>query len=215
MISRFREPVNGLTHLFAACLAVIGLVILMFAGPHTYISGLALLLYGICLTLMFTSSAVYHLTKATPEGLKKLRKLDHSAIFLTIAGTYTPICLYFFNGFWQWGMLTIIWIVAIAGIGFKLLYIGAPRWISTIIYLVMSWFAVAGMGEILRTMPGGALFWFFAGGVFYTVGAVMYAMKKPNFFNGKLGFHEIWHVFVILGAFSHYMVIAVFIAPFF
>ena len=213
MVSRFREPVNGFTHLFAACFSVVGLVYLMLVGKHSFLSGMALFVYGLCLTLMFASSSVYHLRNSSPEALKRLRKLDHSAIFLTIAGTYTPICLYFFSGFWQTGMLTIIWIVAVAGIGFKLLYIGAPRWISTIIYLIMSWFAVAGIGEIVRTMPRAALVWFFTGGVFYTVGAIMYAMKKPNFFKGKLGFHEIWHVFVILGAFSHFMVIAEFIAP--
>lgn len=214
MFSQFREPVNGLTHLFAACLSVIGTAVMLLTGHHTFALGIALAVYGVSLVLMFSSSAFYHLKKASPEGIQKLRKLDHSAIYLLIAGTYTPICIYFFSGFWQWGMLTIIWLVAIAGISFKLIYLHAPRWISTAAYLIMSWFALIGIREILRTMPDGALFWFFAGGFFYTFGAVIYAIKKPNFFNGKFGFHEIWHVFVILGAFSHYMVIAKYVAPF-
>lgn len=214
MFSQFREPVNGLTHLFAAGLALVGLAVLLLIAPHTLGSALALTVYGISQVLMFGSSALYHLKKSSPEGLKKLRKLDHSAIYVSIAGTYTPICLYFFNGFWQWGMVIIIWIVAIAGIIFKLFYLNAPRWLSTGIYLIMGWLSLAAIGEILRTMPTQALVWFFAGGFFYTFGAIIYAVKKPNFFNGKFGFHEIWHVFVILGAFSHYMVIALFIAPY-
>ena len=214
MPSGFREPVNGFTHLFAVCLAVIGVIILLLTGKHTAYSTGFLLVYGISQILMFSTSAIYHLTNASPDGLKRLRKLDHSAIYVSIAGTYTPICLYFFSGFWQWGMLTIMWICAIAGIIFKLFYLNAPRWISTIIYLIMGWFSVIGIGEILRTMPGAALGWLLAGGLFYTFGAVIYAIKKPNLFNGKLGFHEIWHVFVILGAFSHYVLIAAFIAPF-
>lgn len=213
MLSNFREPVNGLTHFFAACLSVIGTFILLFIGHHDLALTIALAVYGVSLVLMFSSSALYHLKKATPEGLKKLRKLDHTSIYLLIAGTYTPICVYFFSGFWKWGMLSIIWAIAVAGISFKLVYLNAPRWLSTAIYLMMSWLALAGIGEILRTMPAGALFWFFAGGFFYTFGAVIYAIKKPNFFNGKFGFHEIWHIFVILGAFSHYMVIAAFVAP--
>jgi hemolysin III len=211
MLSNFREPVNGLTHFFAACLSVIGTFILLFIGHHDPALTIALAVYGV-LVLMFSSSALYHLKKSTPEGLKRLRKLDHTSIYLLIAGTYTPICVYFFSGFWKWGMLSIIWAIAVAGISFKLVYLNAPRWLSTAIYLMMSWLALAGIGEILRTMPAGALFWFFAGGFFYTFGAVIYAIKKPNFFNGKFGFHEIWHVFVILGAFSHYMVVAAFIA---
>jgi hemolysin III len=212
MLSNFREPVNGLTHFFAACLSVIGTFILLFIGHHDPALTIALAVYGVSLVLMFSSSALYHLKKSTPEGLKRLRKLDHTSIYLLIAGTYTPICVYFFSGFWKWGMLSIIWAIAVAGISFKLVYLNAPRWLSTAIYLMMSWLALAGIGEILRTMPAGALFWFFAGGFFYTFGAVIYAIKKPNFFNGKFGFHEIWHVFVILGAFSHYMVVAAFIA---
>ncbi|MBI2417947.1 MAG: hemolysin III family protein [Ignavibacteriales bacterium] len=214
MFSHFREPVNGLTHLFAACLAFVGMAVLLLIAPHTLGSAVALTVYGISQVLMFGSSAFYHLKKSSPDGIKKLRKLDHSAIYISIAGTYTPICLYFFNGFWQWGMVIIIWIVAIAGIIFKLFYLNAPRWLSTGIYLIMGWLSLAAIGEILRTMPAQALVWFFAGGFFYTFGAIIYAVKKPNFFSGKFGFHEIWHVFVILGAFSHYMVIALFIAPY-
>lgn len=215
IVSGFREPVNGLTHFFASLLAGVGVIILLLLSEKTLLPLTALLLYGFSQMLMFGSSALYHLRKTSPEGLKKLRKLDHSAIYLSIAGTYTPICLHFFTGFWQWGLFSVIWSIAIAGIIFKLFFINAPRWLSTALYLAMGWIALAAIKEMLATMPAGALLWLLAGGVFYTVGAVVYALKKPNFFNGKFGFHELWHVFVILGAFSHYMLVALFIAPFF
>jgi len=214
MFSKFREPINGLTHLFAACLAAIGVSALLLTGHYMVSTGFSIALYGLSQVLMFGSSAVYHLARTSPDKLKRLRKLDHSAIYLTIAGTYTPICLHFFSGFWQWGMLSIVWTLAIAGVLFSLVYIHAPRWLSTAIYLIMGWFAVAGIGEMLRTMPDAALWWLLAGGLFYSFGAIIYALKRPNFFNGKLGFHEIWHVFVMCGAFCHFMVIALYIAPY-
>ncbi len=208
MFSKFREPVNGLTHLFAACLVVIGVLVIAISGHSTMEEAIALTIYGLAQMLMFGSSAFYHLRKTSPEGLKRLRKLDHSAIYLSIAGTYTPICLFYFRGFWKWDMIILVWILAIAGIIFKLIYLNAPRWLSTGIYLIMGWLAVAGIGEILRSIHGSAIIWFFAGGIFYTIGAIIYIVKRPNFFGGKFGFHEIWHIFVILGSFSHYMVIA-------
>ncbi|HEX3072050.1 MAG TPA: hemolysin III family protein [Ignavibacteriales bacterium] len=212
-LSRMREPVNGLTHLAAAFLSVIGWIILLALNSGSLVKALYLTVYGASLVFMFTSSAIYHLANLPPESIKKLRKLDHSAIFVLIAGSYTPICIHFFTGFWQWGLLTLAWLVAITGVTIKLVTMNAPRWISTAMYLAMGWMSVIAIGEIISAMPAGALVWFFLGGFFYTFGAVIYALKKPDLFPGKFGFHEVWHIFVILGAFCHYIVIAVYIAP--
>lgn len=214
MLSRFREPVNGLTHLAAALFAAIGWIVLLILNKDGFVKSLYLTIYGASLVFMFTSSAVYHLINASPEAVKRLRKLDHSAIFVLIAGSYTPICIHFFSGFWQWGLITLAWLIAVTGVTIKLVTMNAPRWISTAIYLAMGWMSVFAIGEIISAMPTGALIWFFLGGFFYTFGAIIYALKKPNFFPGKFGFHEVWHIFVILGAFSHYIVIAAYIAPY-
>ena len=161
---------------------------------------------------MFSASAAYHAHIADKQKLLMLRKLDHSAIYLLIAGSYTPICLYFFQGFWRWGLLTLIWMMAIAGITVKLFIIKAPRWVTAGVYLIMGWSAVMAVMEIINKMPPAAIFWLVAGGLFYTVGAIVYITKKLDFLPGVFGFHEIWHIFVILGALSHFIVIAGFIA---
>ena len=145
--------------------------------------------------------------------MQVLRKLDHTAIYALIAGTYTPICLHFFSGFWAWGMLVIIWGLALAGIVVKLFVIKAPRWLTAGIYLVMGWLSLMAIRQMLLFMPVGALVCLLLGGLFFTVGAVVYILKKPDFFPGIFGFHEIWHIFVILGCLSHFILIAAYVAP--
>lgn len=132
-----------------------------------------------------------------------MRKLDHSAIYLLIAGTYTPICLTFFTGFWRGGMLAIIWSLALIGIVVKIFVIHAPRWLTAGIYLLMGWLSIAAIRQILAALPAGGLFWPVLGGLFFTVGALIYVLKKPDPWPGVFGFHEIWHIFVILGVLSH------------
>ncbi|MDL1898911.1 hemolysin III family protein, partial [Anaerolineae bacterium CFX7] len=162
---------------------------------------------------MFAASATYHLVNASPATLQFLRKLDHSAIYLIIAGTYTPICLYFFTGFWQWGMVTLIWLFALVGILVKLVFIHAPRWLTVVIYLVMGWLGLVAIPEMVNAMPPGAIAWLLAGGIFFTLGALVYALKKPDWYPNVFGFHELWHIFVILGVLCHFILIAAYIAP--
>jgi hemolysin III len=210
---RFREPVNGLTHLVAAAVAVIGTIVLAWLSRDDPAKLASLCLYGVTLILMFSSSAIYHMTEAGPRATLFLRKLDHSAIYLLIAGTYTPICLHYFTGFWRVGFLAIIWALGLIGIAVKLLVINAPRWLTAGVYLLMGWLAIAGVGEILSQMPAGAIAWLLAGGMFFTGGAVVYMLKKPDPFPGVFGFHEIWHIFVILGAYSHFALMLIYITP--
>ena len=213
MFAKFRDPVSGLIHLGAAAAAVIGLGVLLALGRSDLTKEFSLMVYGLSLILMFSASAAYHLSRAQPAALLRLRKFDHSAIYLLIAGSYTPICLYFFEGFWRWGLLVIIWLMALTGITVKLFVIKSPRWITAGIYLVMGWISILAIQEMLAAMPAGALLWLVAGGLFYTGGAVVYILKKPDFLPGVFGFHEVWHIFVILGALSHFIVVAVFVAP--
>jgi hemolysin III len=213
VLPRLREPVNGLTHLFAAVASSIGLVLLVWLAKDNPEKLASLILYGSTLVLMFSASAAYHLIKAGPSITLFLRKLDHSAIYLLIAGTYTPICLHYFTGFWRLGFLAVIWTLGLTGIAAKFVVIRAPRWITAGIYLLMGWLSVAAVGEIISAMPPGALAWLVAGGVFFTGGAVIYILKKPDPVPGVFGFHEIWHIFVILGAFSHLALMLAYIAP--
>jgi hemolysin III len=193
---------------------VVGLFVLLHIGRGNTLKEISLLVYGISLILMFSASAIYHMVKSRPEVIQRLRKFDHSAIYLLIAGTYTPICLHFFSGFWRWGLLGIVWGMALAGIGVKLFIIKAPRWVTAGIYLLMGWLAISAIREMLQSMPVSALVWLLVGGLFFTVGAVVYITKKPDFWPGIFGFHEVWHIFVILGCLSHFILVAAFIAPY-
>jgi len=209
----FREPVNGLTHLAAAVLALVGLVVLLIVGWGSPTKIASLSIYGVSLVLLFSASATYHLVKARPQIILILRKLDHSAIYLLIAGTYTHICFNMLSGFWKWGMLGIVWGLALVGIGVKIFIIQAPRGLTAGIYVAMGWLAVLGVREMLAVLPAGLLWWMLAGGLIFTLGAVVYASKKPDFFPGVFGFHEVWHIFVILGALAHYIAVLLYVAP--
>jgi hemolysin III len=212
MLKKLREPVNGLTHLGAAIAAAVGLVVLVIIARGNIGKTISLTIYGFSLILLFSASAIYHLVKAKPQVLNHLRKLDHSAIYLLIAGTYTPFCFNLFTGFWKWGMLVLIWSLAFIGVAVKVLWINAPRWLYTGVYIAMGWLAILGGKEILSTLPTGALVWVLIGGITFTIGAIVYATKTFNFFPGIFGFHEVWHIFVILGALAHFVGILLYIA---
>jgi hemolysin III len=213
-MKKFREPVSGLTHLVAALGAALGLVVLLVVGRGQVTKEISFLIYGLSLIVMFSASAIYHLVFRGTKVTAILRKVDHSAIYILIAGTYTPICLSFFDGFWRWGILTIIWVMALIGVVVKVFVINAPRWATAGIYLVMGWFSIIAVNEIVRTMPGGAIFWLVIGGLFFSLGAVIYTLKKPDPRPGIFGFHEIWHIFVILGCLSHYILVAAYVGPY-
>ena len=213
MLNKMREPTNGLTHFFAGIVAIGGLAALLFVGRDDVGKQLSLLVYGSSLLLMFFASSAYHLIQARPERLLALRKFDHAAIYILIAGTYTPFCFNQLTGFGRWGVLAIIWSLAVAGIITKMLIINPPRWLSTGVYLVMGWLSLLMLRELVLALPVGALIWLFLGGVFFTIGAVVYITKIMDFAPGVFGFHEVWHIFVILGCLSHYIAILVYVAP--
>ncbi|MCG3139712.1 MAG: hypothetical protein HDKAJFGB_00630 [Anaerolineae bacterium] len=213
MYKKLRDPVSGLMHLAAAAAAALGLALLVYLGRDSVSKQTTLVIYGLSVIAMFAASATYHLVNASPATLQFLRKLDHSAIYLIIAGTYTPICLYFFTGFWQWGMVALIWLFALVGILVKLVFLHAPRWLTVVIYLVMGWLGLVAIPEMVNVMPPGAIAWLLAGGFFFTLGALVYALKKPDWYPNVFGFHELWHIFVILGVLCHFILIAAYIAP--
>lgn len=207
MFRRMREPINGLTHLGGAVAATIGLAVLLVIGWSSTGKVISVLIYGLSLIGLFASSATYHLADVRPKIQEILRKVDHSAIYLLIAGTYTPFCINAFTGFWRWGLLTIIWSLAGIGILVKLFTVNAPRWISAGTYVLMGWLCIAAIGEMLVTLPTFALTWLVAGGVIYTLGALVYITKIMNFWPGKFGYHEVWHIFVLLGALAHFVAV--------
>jgi hemolysin III len=213
MLKKLREPVNSLTHLIAAGVALAGLILLLVLGWGQPGKVISLAIYGLSLTLLFLASGLYHSIQANPRALQRLRKFDHSAIYLLIAGTYTPICFNMLEGFWKWGMLGIVWGLALAGIGVKIFFIKAPRWVTAGVYILMGWLCILGIQEILAALSIGAIIWLASGGIIFTLGAIVYITKTMDFVPGVFGFHEVWHIFVILGALAHFIMIATYIAP--
>lgn len=201
-----REPVNALTHLLGAVLAAVGLVVLLANGVANGSARqiTAFAVFGASLVLMYSTSGIYHALNLSDRGLMILRRLDHMMIYVLIAGTYTPVCLVLLRGRLGIGLLIAVWAIAAIGIVQKLVWMRAPRWFSTALYLGMGWIAVLVARPLLGAAPPGFLIWLIAGGVLYSVGAVVYATEWPKAVPGVFGFHEIWHMFVLGGSFSHY-----------
>lgn len=206
----FRDPISGLTHLAGAILSIVALCVLVaqaaLYGDVWHM--VSFTIFGVTLLLMFASSALYHLVHASEAVLLWLKRIDHMAIFLLIAGSYTPFCLVPLHGDTGWLLFTAVWGLAAAGIALKLFWIGAPRMLSTLIYLGMGWLVVFAAKPAMATVPTDALLWLLYGGIAYSLGAVVYATKWPNPWPRWVGFHEIWHLFVMAGAFCHFWAIA-------
>ncbi len=164
------------------------------------------IVYGFSIILLFLASTLYHALKQNENEISIWRKLDHFAIYFMIAGTYTPVCYVYLPKYWTWSVIIIQWVLVIAGLFLKLFYPKAPRYVSTLIYLLMGWIGIVAIKEFLTTMPPNAVFYLFAGGISFTVGAIFYAIKKPVW-RSWFGFHEIFHLFVLMGGVFHYLLV--------
>jgi hemolysin III len=202
---KIKDPISALTH-FIGFLAVIPCFILLMQEAKLEASvwhqwGFAV--FGISLLLLYGASTIYHTLKLPQSKINILRRVDHMMIFVLIAGTYTPICLVSLHGKWGWTMLVLIWAFALAGILLKIFWMNAPRWLSTLIYVVMGWLAVVVFVPLEKAVSWQGVGLLLAGGIAYTAGAVIYALKKPNITFKNFGFHEIFHVFVMVGSSIH------------
>lgn len=209
MNSKLREPVSGLTHLAGAILSIVGTVFLIVyaASKGAPINIASVSIFGASLILLYTASSLYHLLSVSKKAILVLRKVDHMMIYVLIAGTYTPICLIGLREKFGLWLLIGIWSLAVMGIVLKLVWFNAPRWIYTSFYLIMGWLAVIAIAPLVKTIPLAGIWLLVAGGIFYTLGAVIYGAKWPLRNNNIFGFHEIFHIFVMLGSLSHYFLV--------
>lgn len=209
-----RDPYDGLrpwsafTHGAGALLAALGTALLLLRARQTGGSVLhyaTFSIYGASMILLYLASTLYHCVNTTVRGRVALRKLDHSSIYLLIAGTYTPICLLPLRGPWGWSLFGTIWALALLGLALSLLWINAPRQVTAGIYIFMGWLAIVAIYPLSRTLGARGLFWLLLGGVIYTAGGVLYALKWPGRGNPRFGCHEIFHVFILLGSICHFL----------
>lgn len=202
------ELANSLTHGLGAALAIAALVVMVvFAalkGTARHVVGVSL--FGACLVVLYTMSTLYHAFRG-PRVKKVFHVLDHAAIFLLIAGTYTPYCLATLRGAWGWSLFGIVWGLAALGITFKAVFGPRMRWLSTTVYILMGWIVLIALGPLMRAMPAGGLLWLFGGGVFYTGGVIFYVWKRLPYH------HAIWHLFVIAGSACHVASVLFFVIP--
>lgn len=206
MSLKVKDPFSGFSHLFGAVLSVVGLVFLIrYAVTNgTVWHIVSFSIFGASLILLYTASSLYHLLVVSEKGSLILRKIDHTMIYVLIAGTYTPVCLIPLRGGWGWSILISIWAIAMVGIVLKILWFNAPRWLYTMFYVIMGWLIVIAFTPIVKTMPAAAVWWLVAGGLLYSVGALIYGTKWPKLKSKVFGFHEIFHLFVLYGSFCHF-----------
>ena len=197
------EKVAAYSHGLTIPVFVCGTIVLLCIGAgHTAVQ-LVALVYGLSGVFLFSSSFLYHANKRKENDNTLWRKLDHTAIFCLIAGTYTPLCFLYLDGAMKWTILGAQWGLVLAGSVFKFIFITAPRYIGTIIYLIMGWIVLIPIATLVDTMPEHVLTFLFSGGVMYTIGAIIYGFKWPDPRPGFFGFHEIFHLFVSAGALLH------------
>ena len=207
-----KEPFPGLSHLAGALLSVAALVTLLLLadGRVWHVAGFAI--YGTSLILLYAASALTHSVYCSPRVGDCLDRLDYSAIFLLIAGTYTPICLVPLRGPWGWALLIGVWSLAAAGIWNVWVARNCRSWARTLIYVCMGWIGLLAVGEIYRVFPAPALAWLLAGGAAYSVGAVIFYTDRPRLWPGRFVAHDLWHLLVLAGSACHFMVMLEFVA---
>ena len=205
-----REPFNAISHGIGVLLSIAGLVYLVIVAEGA-LATVAMVLYGSSLVTLYGASTLYHALPLGDRGVRVMRQLDHSAIYLLIAGTYSPVCLVAAPPVWGWSLFGVVWGLALVGIILRNTVRSIPRWLYTSIYVAMGWTALVAVKPLLDAFTVDALLWLVAGGVAYTLGAVLYATKWPDLLPRHVGFHGIWHLFVLAGSVFHYVFIAVYV----
>ena len=164
--------------------------------------------------LLYGASATYHSVNFSERVIKIFRKIDHMMIFVLIAGSYTPVCMITLGGKLGYTLLAVVWGIAILGMSIKAFWITCPKWFSSIIYIAMGWVCVAVFGPLWRTLPASAFLWLLAGGIIYTIGGIIYALKLPLFNSQHVHFgsHEIFHLFVMGGSICHFIFMYLYVA---
>ncbi len=208
-----RDPYDGLrpwsaiTHGVGALLAAAGTAALLFqaAIQGKWTSFLLFLIYGLSMVGLYTASTLYHCLNTSVAGRIALRKYDHCSIYLLIAGSYTPICMTALRDSGGPLLLSCVWILAVAGLVLTITKLGIPRWLTSTIYLVMGWLVIFAVVPLYRALPAAGLGWLLAGGLAYTAGGILYAVKWPGRRNPKFGCHEIFHLFILLGSILHFV----------
>ena len=210
-----REPGSALTHFIAMVMAIGGSVpLLMKASEYGLSCLITMLIFISSMILLYGASTLYHTVNLTGNALKIFKKIDHMMIFVLIAGSYTPVCMLVLDKAQGYPLLGLVWGTAIVGMIMKLFWVTCPKWVSSVVYIAMGWECIFVFRPLLNTLPVGAFVWLLVGGIIYTVGGVIYALKIPvlDRIHKYFGLHEIFHLFVMAGSFCHFMFMFLYVA---
>jgi len=208
-----KDPASSYSHLLGVVLSITGLVTLVVESHGDPWRVVGFSVYGASLILLYSASTLYHWLPLPPRGEDMLRRLDHVAIFVLIAGSYTPVCLVTLRGGWGWSVFGVVWGLALLGLVLKLFFDHLPRWPSTALYVGMGWMAVVAIVPLVQTLPVGGMMWLATGGLLYTLGAVVYAVEWPNPVARVFEFHEVFHVLVLAGSITHFVFMMRYVLP--
>lgn len=216
MTLKIREPGSAITHFIAMLLALFSAApLLVRSALRSDATSLTAMSVFICsMILLYGASTLYHSVNVSGKLLCAFKKLDHMMIFILIAGTYTPVCLITLKGTVGFLLLAAVWGIALTGILIKAFWIYCPKWFSSILYISMGWICLSVIGKLWSLLPLPAFLWLLSGGVIYTIGGIIYALKLP-FFNARhkfFGSHEIFHLFVMAGSLCHFIFMFVYLA---
>ena len=216
MTFKLKDPGSAITHFIGMMMALLATIPLLVkaAREPDWLHLIALSVFALSMFLLYTASTTYHSLDISAKVNRRLQKMDHMMIFVLIAGSYTPICLIALKGHTGKLLCILVWSVALVGIIVKACWITCPKWFSSVIYIAMGWACVAVFGPLLQVLPTAAFLWLLAGGIIYTIGGVIYALKLP-LFNEKhefFGSHEIFHLFVMAGSFCHFIFMYCYVA---
>lgn len=216
MTLKIREPGSAITHFIAMLLALFSAApLLVRTSLRSGSTSLAAMSVFICsMILLYGASTLYHSINASGKIIRIFKKLDHMMIFILIAGTYTPVCLITLKGPVGFLLLAAVWGIALTGIIIKACWISCPKWFSSALYISMGWICLSVFGTLWKLLPHAAFFWLLAGGIIYTAGGIIYALKLP-IFNARhkfFGSHEIFHLFVKAGSLCHFIFMFVYLA---
>lgn len=216
-LKQIKDPGSAITHFIGMLMALFAMVPLMIraASNPDRVHVISLGIFIVSMILLYGASTTYHTLNLSERANRILKKLDHCMIFVLIAGTYTPICTIVLKGRTGYLLCALVWGIAVLGIILKCCWINCPKWFSSLLYIAMGWVCVLAFTQIINSLPTAAFLWLLAGGIIYTVGGVIYALKLP-LFNAKhrwFGSHEIFHLFVMGGSACHLIVMYCFVAP--
>jgi hemolysin III len=202
-----RPRLRGLFHLYAFFAALVLGGLLVAGAPHTK-ARIAASIFAAAVVVMFGASALHHRVTWRERGYRWSRRIDHAGIYLLIAGTYTPFGLLVLHGAWRVVVLTLVWTGAVAAIVFKFLWVDAPKWLGAAIAIALGWVAVVVFPQLIDGVGWGGTALVLAGGLLYTLGGLVYALRRPNPLPGVFGYHEVFHVLVIVAVGLQYAVVA-------